>query len=140
MAASFGGHMEVVEVLLRAKADIEGVNSAGENALMAAACGGHVRVAQYLHNSKADIHAVSRDGWDVLMFAAHAGNFETIKVFPLFPLAAHKCPSPCLMPPRPGLHGADPALTIAATRHSGGHDRGHLRQGNRLRGIHRGLE
>lgn len=79
MAAAFGGHMDVVSLLLRAKADIGGCSSAGENALMAAACGGHVRVAQHLHNSKADIHAVSRDGWDVLMFAAHAGNFETIK-------------------------------------------------------------
>jgi ankyrin repeat protein len=64
-----GGHLEIIQRLLDAKADINAAAAeyGGRTALRAAAGGGHLEVVQRLLDTKADINATTvakyGDGW-----------------------------------------------------------------------------
>ena len=77
-AAAEGGHLEVVEKLLEAKADVNAaVRWDGRTALQAAAEGGHLEVVEKLLEAKADVNAATRwDGRTALQAAAERGHLE----------------------------------------------------------------
>jgi hypothetical protein len=80
--AAGGGHLEVVQRLLDAKAD---VNAAavygGRTALEAAAEGGHLEVVQRLLDAKADVNAAASEAWGrtALQAAAKGGYLEVVQ-------------------------------------------------------------
>jgi ankyrin repeat protein len=73
-AAAEGGHLEVVERLLTAKADVNAAAAGykGRTALQAAAGGGHLKVVERLLTAKAGVNAAatSQNGQTVLQAAA----------------------------------------------------------------------
>jgi TusA-related sulfurtransferase len=81
--AAKGGHLEVVERLLAAKAAINAGNawSKGRTALQAAAEGGHLEVVERLIAAKADINAGSAwaEGPTALQLAAGGGYLEIVE-------------------------------------------------------------
>ncbi|KAH6725013.1 ankyrin repeat protein [Leptodontidium sp. MPI-SDFR-AT-0119] len=83
--AAKGGHLEVVERLLDAKADVNAAaatvgEGGSRTALQAAAEGGHLDVVQRLLDAKADVNAVA--GWrgrTALQAAAGGGHLEVVQ-------------------------------------------------------------
>lgn len=79
-AAASGGHIEVVEVLLQARMDVNGPCSTKTTALQAAAKSGHAEVVELLIRAKADVNAppVSVDGVTALHAAVQGGHKEVV--------------------------------------------------------------
>jgi ankyrin repeat protein len=83
-AAVGGGHLEVVERLLAAKADVNAGAGAGYNgrtALQATAEGGHLEVIEWLLAAKADVNAAA-DGYNgrtALQAAAGGGHLKVVE-------------------------------------------------------------
>ncbi|KAJ5902812.1 hypothetical protein N7495_003340 [Penicillium taxi] len=81
--AAEGGHLEVVQALLAAKADVNAspARSDGRTALRAAAGGGHLEVVQVLLAAKADVNASPADyyGRTALQAAAGGGHLEVVQ-------------------------------------------------------------
>jgi ankyrin repeat protein len=82
-AAAEGGHLEVVERLLAAKADVNAraADENGRTALRAAAEGGHLEVVERLLAAKADVNAPAGewDGRTALQAAAEGGHLEVVE-------------------------------------------------------------
>jgi ankyrin repeat protein len=82
-AAAKEGHLEVVEKLLEAKADVNAAPERwyGRTALQAAAEGGHFEVVEKLLEAKADINAApaSWGGRTALQAAAEGGHLEVVE-------------------------------------------------------------
>ncbi|KAH8592594.1 hypothetical protein B0O99DRAFT_743497 [Bisporella sp. PMI_857] len=82
-AAAKGGHLEVVERLLTAKADVNAAaaNISGRTALQAAAEGGHLEVVERLLTAKADVNAAAANnsGRTALQAAAKGGHLEVVE-------------------------------------------------------------
>jgi hypothetical protein len=80
-AAAKEGHLEVVEKLLGAKADVNAAAGGnGRTALQAAAEGGHLEVVEKLLEAKADVNtAASWDGRTALQAAAEGGHLEVVE-------------------------------------------------------------
>ncbi|CAG7916515.1 unnamed protein product [Penicillium olsonii] len=82
-AAAEEGHLEVVEQLLAAKADVNAParKRNGLTALQAAAEGGHLEIVEKLLASKADVNAPpgSYNGRTVLQAVAAKGNLEVVE-------------------------------------------------------------
>ncbi|KAF3291509.1 hypothetical protein TWF970_000722 [Orbilia oligospora] len=83
-AAAEGGHLDVVERLLDAKADINiTVGYNGRTALQAAAEGGHLDVVEKLLAAKADVNAAAGRGIysrrTVLQAAAEGGHLDIVE-------------------------------------------------------------
>jgi ankyrin repeat protein len=82
-AAAGGGHIEVVERLLAAKADVnaQAATYGGRTALQAAAGGGHLEVMERLLAAKADVNAraAARGGRTTLQAAAEGGHLEVVE-------------------------------------------------------------
>jgi ankyrin repeat protein len=75
------GHLEVVQRLLDAEADVNASAAAGEwTALQAAAKGGHLEVVQRLLDAKANVNAVAAiyEGRTALQAAAEGGHLEVV--------------------------------------------------------------
>jgi ankyrin repeat protein len=82
--AAGGGHLEIVQRLLDAKADVNaaGVKYMGRTTLQAAAEGGHLEVVQILLDAKADVNAAAIDeygGRTALQAAAEGGHLEVVQ-------------------------------------------------------------
>lgn len=75
--AAGNGHLEVVDVLLKAGARVDEVCGDG-TALHAAVSNGHEDVARRLINAGADAKALTGGGWTYLMLAAIAAEGDTI--------------------------------------------------------------
>lgn len=71
MIAAREGHAQIVEYLLREKAQINTRNQMGETALMLAAFKGHLPLVQVLHKAGADLKS---SGWTALHYAAYEGH------------------------------------------------------------------
>ncbi|KAH8586021.1 ankyrin repeat-containing domain protein [Bisporella sp. PMI_857] len=82
-AAARGGHLEIVERLLIAKANVNAVAAynSGRTALQAAAGCGHLEVVERLLTAKANINAVAakNSGRTALQAAAEGGHLEVVE-------------------------------------------------------------
>jgi ankyrin repeat protein len=76
MSASWKGHKEIVELLLKNGADINAKNSDGWTALMSASWKGHKEIVELLLENGADINAKNSGGWTALMLASNNGHSE----------------------------------------------------------------
>ena len=61
--ASFNGHHQVVELLLKEHADINTQNENGWTALVVASFNGHHQVAELLLKEHAEINTQNENGW-----------------------------------------------------------------------------
>lgn len=75
--AARNGNLELLDFLLRNRANILKKNKYGDSALMAAAFRGHAAVVERLLDAKA---ATAGDGWTALHYAAYAGYEEIIRL------------------------------------------------------------
>ena len=82
-AASEGGHMQVVERLLKAGADVNAASTAnrGRTPLQAALEGGHMQVVDQLLNAGADVNAAAAEfeGRTALQAASEGGHVQVIE-------------------------------------------------------------
>ncbi len=72
MIAAREGHAQIVDYLLREKAQINVRNPMGESAVMLAAFKGNLPLVQNLHKAGADLKAAG--GWTALHYAAYEGH------------------------------------------------------------------
>jgi serine/threonine-protein phosphatase 6 regulatory ankyrin repeat subunit B len=79
MIASKGGHLDVVQFLLEAKADLEAKNKKGDTPLMVAGEGGHLDVIQFLLEAKANLEAKNKEGDTVLHFAIYCKKTNVVQ-------------------------------------------------------------
>ena len=84
MLAAERGHLEVVERLLAAQADVNAATAAafgGRTALQAAAVGGHLKVVERLLAAQADVNAAAAayGGRTALQAAAEGGHLEVVE-------------------------------------------------------------
>jgi ABC-type phosphate/phosphonate transport system substrate-binding protein len=86
--AANGGHLEVVQRLLDAKADVNATTNGvfAQTALQAAAEGGHLEVVQRLLDAKADVNAVTNGVWaqTALQSATKGGHLEVVALLKSF--------------------------------------------------------
>jgi cytohesin len=78
--AARSGHLEVVEMLLRAGADTEVQDGEGRTVLMVAACEGHGPVVEALIAAGADLEMIDDEGRTALHRAAEEGHAEVVEV------------------------------------------------------------
>ena len=64
----------ILEFLIRMKADVENRSIVGMTALMISCKNGHEQVARALIEAKANIEATEEDGWTALMFSCRGGH------------------------------------------------------------------
>ena len=76
LLASYGGHEEVVRVLLECGADVTAQDKDGETPLHWASLNGCVEVARILLERRVDATAKNRDGWTPLHMASEHGYVE----------------------------------------------------------------
>lgn len=74
IAAASEGHLEVVKLLIEAKADLDAKDKDETTALMAAAARGHAGIVKELVAAGAKINEQNRDGHTALMFAYNGKN------------------------------------------------------------------
>ncbi len=80
MIAAENGHASVVEVLLKAEANVNAVDSKGFTPLHVAAENGHASVVEVLLKAKANVNAVGSEGWTPLHVAAENGHASVVEV------------------------------------------------------------
>ncbi|KAI4210986.1 MAG: hypothetical protein LQ351_006213 [Letrouitia transgressa] len=79
-AAAEGGHLDVVERLLQAKAKVNASDIEGRTALQLAAEGGHLDVVERLLQAKAEVNAATKfTGTTALHIAAEGGHLNIVK-------------------------------------------------------------
>lgn len=79
MAASLGGNLEVVELLLSRGAAVNRGNKYGSTAIHAAAGMGHSPIVNRLLEAGADVNVLSSERWSPLMCAAKNGHTEVVR-------------------------------------------------------------
>jgi ankyrin repeat protein len=67
--AAMEGHLEVVNILIDARADVDKVRTDGCSPLFTAAGNGHLEVVKALAGAKADVNKTARDGSTAFMWA-----------------------------------------------------------------------
>ena len=78
MSASSEGHLDIVNLLLKKKANIHEQNSIGWTALMHASYNGHLDVVKLLLKHGANVNVTDDLGWTPLMVASYYGNKEVL--------------------------------------------------------------
>jgi ankyrin repeat protein len=80
MGAARGGHIEILNMLLTAGADVNAVSDAGVTAVFLAAMEGHLNVVKTLVAANADIGVkTTRDGTTAVMIAEQKGHLEVVQ-------------------------------------------------------------
>jgi len=74
IAASSEGKIEVVQMLIDAKADVNAKDKDQTNSLMAASARGHIEIVEIILNAGAEVNAQNVDGHTALMFAYNGKN------------------------------------------------------------------
>jgi len=82
--AARNGQKDVVELLVKARADVNAKSNNGRSALMHAAWNGHKNVIELLLNVGADVNAKSNNGWSALMSAAANGHKYVVELLKTF--------------------------------------------------------
>eukprot|EP00439_Symbiodinium_sp_Y106_P065696 s1757_g10.t1 len=80
MSASSAGRLDVVKLLVEARAQVDLTDRSGGTALIYAAINGHAGVLQFLMESGAQVGLSDRHGWTSLMHAAVNGHAEVVKL------------------------------------------------------------
>uniref|UniRef100_A0A452UIA8 Ankyrin repeat and KH domain-containing protein 1 n=1 Tax=Ursus maritimus TaxID=29073 RepID=A0A452UIA8_URSMA len=80
MAASSGGYLDIVKLLLLHDADVNSQSATGNTALTYACAGGFVDIVKVLLNEGANIEDHNENGHTPLMEAASAGHVEVARV------------------------------------------------------------
>ncbi|XP_071115898.1 ankyrin repeat domain-containing protein 29-like [Haliotis cracherodii] len=79
MWAAYGGHREVLELLLKNCADVSMVDSTGSNLLFWACQGGHVETVKFILSlNVVDINARNKAGWKAVGRARHQGHQRVV--------------------------------------------------------------
>ncbi|XP_028291583.1 ankyrin repeat domain-containing protein 50 isoform X2 [Gouania willdenowi] len=78
-SAAWGGHGEVVKLLLNAGAHVDGCDSEGRTALRAAAWGGHDQIVLTLLDYGAQVDKADSKGRTPLIAAAYMGHHEAVE-------------------------------------------------------------
>ncbi|TGE18884.1 ankyrin repeat domain-containing protein [Hymenobacter elongatus] len=78
ITAANNGNLELVQALLKYKAQVNKADAFKGTALMAAASKGHKAIVELLLTNGADAKAKDDDGKDALAFAKESGNKEVI--------------------------------------------------------------
>lgn len=84
-AAAYHGRLEIVQILIRSGADVNGrkdspLNGDGRTPLMVATGRGHIDIVKFLLETGADVELKDRGGKTAAMFAARAGRKEILDV------------------------------------------------------------
>jgi len=81
-AAAWSGQLEEARELIKAGADVNHVDSAGEAAISGASSSGHAEVVRYLISvgARVDIVAKETSNFTPLHWAARSGSLETVKL------------------------------------------------------------
>ena len=74
--ASCGGHSEIVTLLLKRHAYVNGANNKGFTAVMCASYHGYVGIVNLLIDAGADLDLANKDESTPLMFACFQGHFD----------------------------------------------------------------
>ncbi|CAE7871385.1 unnamed protein product, partial [Symbiodinium microadriaticum] len=80
MSASSLGRLDVVKLLLEAKAQVDLTDGSGATALIYAAINGHAGVLQFLMESGAQLGKSDHHGWTSLMHAVVNGHAEVVQL------------------------------------------------------------
>ncbi|MGD0815313.1 MAG: ankyrin repeat domain-containing protein [Verrucomicrobiota bacterium] len=78
--AAYEGHMDLAELMLNNKAEVDANNKNGDTPLNRAAAKGHKSVAELLLAHKAEVNAKNYAGWTPLHEAAFEGHKETTEL------------------------------------------------------------
>ena len=73
-------HVHCIQVLLKAKADVNAADKHAYTPLYKAAEGGHVEVVKMLMEANADVNAADEDGYPPLCGAAEQGDIEVVRM------------------------------------------------------------
>lgn len=76
--ASRENNVEIMELLLNARADVNAQSSVGATALMVASAKGNVRAVLTLLQAKANPDATDKEGWTALMTASRHGHYYVV--------------------------------------------------------------
>lgn len=79
-AASFVGHLQIVQLLLRRRVDVDIRDYADRTPLRFSSQAGHRDVARYLIDHGADVNAKAGDQNTPLNWAAHGGHVDVVRV------------------------------------------------------------
>ena len=80
MIASEHGHLQVVEILLRNRANVDLQNSDGNTALMIASEHGHLQVVEILLRNRANVDLQDSYGSTALMYASEHGHLQVVEI------------------------------------------------------------
>ena len=80
MHAASNGHLAVVELLLKAGADLSSINNQGETALLCASHQGHVAVLESLIQAGAPLNTANNRGETALMIGARRGCHDAVRL------------------------------------------------------------
>ena len=79
-AAAFKGHVEIAELLVKAKADVNAQNGSQQTALMFAALTGRTKMVEYLLKAGADAAVTDKSGNTALSLAKTQGADDVVKL------------------------------------------------------------
>ena len=79
--ASYGGHLEIVEYLIKMGASVDVKDSKGQTAFYLASSMGHLEVAKVLAGNGAYIEAKNNDGKSPIRIARENGHVEVVQFF-----------------------------------------------------------
>jgi hypothetical protein len=80
MAASIGGHISCIDMLVVRGADVNATDKNGMTALMVASQTGRIRCIEMLIARGAYVNAKDNDGWTALMYASQKGDVICVKM------------------------------------------------------------
>ena len=77
--ASYEGYLDIVNVLLGAKAKVDKANTMGKTPLNIASWQGHLDIVQVLLDAEADVNMADKDSETPLFAASRNGHFNVVK-------------------------------------------------------------